>query len=77
MPKHLAIVYVDLPEEETSTMRPTKAEILGDNRYKLLPTDRYDPENEVWEFLPGSIVTCVKVRTDDGQTVLLAVKQVG
>jgi hypothetical protein len=76
MNKNLAVVYVDLPEEETPTMRPTNAEVLGDNRYRLLPTERYDPEDETWEFLPGSIVACERVKTDDGKWVLLAVKQV-
>lgn len=77
MKKDLAVVYVDLPEEETPTMRPTNAEVLGDNRYRLLPTERYDPENEVWEFLPGSVVACERVKTDDGEWVLLAVRRVG
>lgn len=72
----LITVYVDLADEGTPTMRPTKAEVLGDNRYRLLPIERYDPEVETWEFLPGSVVACERVRTDDGEWVLLAVKQV-
>ena len=55
-------VYVQLLEEGTDTMRPTQAMPLGGDSYKLLPTPSYDPEDEIWEFLPGSIVRCEKRR---------------
>lgn len=76
MERDIATVYVNLLDEGTPTIRPTSAEVLGDNRYKLLPTDWYDPEDETWEFLPGSIVTCERIRTEKGVSALLAVKQV-
>jgi hypothetical protein len=72
----IAVVYVELLNEGTSVMRPTNAEVLGDNRYRLLPTERYDPEVEEWEFLPESIVRCERVKTDNGAEVMLAVELV-
>lgn len=53
-------VYVELLEEGTDTWRPTQAVDLGNGAYKLLATPDYDPENEIWAFLPGSIVKCRK-----------------
>jgi hypothetical protein len=76
MEKQLIVVYVDLLDEATPTIRPTNAEVLGDNRYRLLPTERYDPEVEEWEFIPGAIVKCKEIRTDRGENVLLAVELV-
>ena len=40
----------------TECSRPTRALDLGNGLFKVLPTSRYDPEDEVWEFLPDSIV---------------------
>ncbi len=47
-------IYVVLLEEGTDTIRATEAIPLGNDRYELLPTAKYDPEDEVWEFPPGS-----------------------
>jgi hypothetical protein len=44
--------------------------------FKLLPTGNYDPNDEHWEFVPGSIVRAKEVRNVDG-TYLLAVAQKG
>ncbi len=68
-------VYIELLEEGTDTWRPTQAEVLGNDLYKLLPTADYDPEDEVWKFLPGTIVRCEEKETDDGEVVLLAVEK--
>lgn len=74
MKMKLAPVYVDLPDEATPTIRPTNAEVLGGNLYRLLPTKRYDPENEEWEFLPGTIVVCEMRMTGEGVRALIAVR---
>jgi hypothetical protein len=42
----------------------------------LLPTDNYDPNDEHWEFIPGSIVRAKEVRNLDG-TYLLAMAKEG
>lgn len=28
--------------------------------FRVLKTEKYDPEDEKWEFLPGSVVRCEK-----------------
>jgi hypothetical protein len=69
-------VYVPLLEEGTPTMRGTQAIIMGDGLYKLMPTPHYDPEDEIWEFLPGSVVRCVVV-VRNNENLLKAVEKVG
>jgi hypothetical protein len=66
-------VYVELLEEGVPTWRPTAAESLGKGRYRLLPTDIYDPEDETWQFLPGTVVACEERRLSDG-VYLVAVR---
>ena len=68
-------MYVELLGEGTPTWRPTSAESLGQGRYRLLPTDNYDPEDETWQFLPGTVVTCEKRRLSGG-VCLVAVRPV-
>lgn len=55
-------VYVKLLEEGSLAYRPTQAEEVEPGVYRLLPTEHYDPEDEVWEFLPGTVVRC-EIRT--------------
>lgn len=64
-------VYVELLDEGTTVLRPTQGEILGGDHYRLLPTPDYDPDDEHWEFLPGSIVRCNK-EVRDGEELLVA-----
>jgi hypothetical protein len=64
-------IYIPLLDEGIKVSRPTLAEEVGQGRYKVLPTDDYDPEDEVWEFPPGSIVTCIS-EVKDGETILTA-----
>jgi hypothetical protein len=59
-------VYVKLLDEATDVWRPVPAEALGQRRYRLLPTDKYDPEDETWEFLPGTDAVCEPRQLSDG-----------
>jgi hypothetical protein len=70
-------IYIPLLEEGTDTLRPTQAVPLGNNLYKILPTPNYDPEDEVWEFLPGSTVRCEKRANESVGELLRAVEKVG
>ena len=70
------VIYVSLLEEGTATMRPTEAIIVGEGLYKLLPTKDYDPEDEIWEFLPGTVVRCKEVKSAYKGFVLLAYEAV-
>jgi len=49
-------IFVKLLGQETKAWRPTLAEDVGEGLFKILPTPDYNPENENWEFPPGSTV---------------------
>jgi hypothetical protein len=68
------IIYIRLLDEGVPVARPTQAEIIGENLFRVLATEKYDPEDEVWEFIPGTIVRCEK-RSGDGKEALLAVQK--
>jgi len=65
-------IYVNLLEEGTPCSRPTQALVLENGLFKLLPTENYDPDDECWEFPPGSVVRALEV-CDDGKPHLLAI----
>lgn len=65
-------IYIRLLDEGTEVLRPTEAEELADGLFKVLPTPDYDPDDEHWEFRPGSIVQGAP-RKLEGETVLVAV----
>lgn len=68
-------VHVELLDEGTPTLRPVEAVPLGDDCYRLVPTPDYDPEDETWAFLPGTVVRCLRQDRSDGPA-LVAVKEV-
>jgi hypothetical protein len=65
-------IHIRLLHEGTECSRPTQALDLGNGLFKVLPTSNYDPEDEVWEFPPDSIVRS-QVRRAEGKEFLLAV----
>lgn len=65
------MVYVELLDEGTTCLRPTRAEPTDGTTYRLLATPDYDPEAEHWAFLPGAIVRCRRERWG-GDEVLVA-----
>ena len=67
-------IYVQLLEEGTPTARPTEALALGDGVYKILQPDDYDPDDEMWEFPPGSLVRCELMKEGWAKELFLAVK---
>jgi len=67
----MSTIYIRLLGEGTDVFRPTQAEELTAGRFKLLPTPDYDPDDERWEFIPGSIVRGVN-RTMEGKAVMVA-----
>ena len=48
-------VYVRLLDEGTKVSRLTEALDSGNGLFRILPCPGYDPEDESWEFPPGSI----------------------
>ena len=65
-------ISVRLLDEGTSVFRPTLALDLRDGLFRILPTSDYDPENETWEFVPGSIVRA-EMRASGSGEFLIAV----
>lgn len=68
------VIYIRLLNEGVDVVRPTYGEFIANNIFRVLPTENYDPEDEEWEFLPGSIVECKRKTSPDGKEALLAVK---
>lgn len=63
-------IYINLIDEGTKVARPTEGITFGNSIYKVLPTPDYDPENEHWEFPPGSIVRCVIENWSEGDILI-------
>ena len=60
MDTHTVRIYVNLLDEGSPVARPTQAVELFNGLYKVLPCPGYDPEDEKWEFPPGSVVRVEK-----------------
>ena len=66
-------IYIRLLQEGTEVARPTQAIEIGNGLFQILATPDYDPQDEEWEFLPGSVVRCEPRQAPQGE-YLLAVK---
>ena len=71
LPPAIVEIYVNLLDEGTRCARPTRGLTLGNGLFELLPTEGYNPEDEHWEFRPGTIVRGKETRRD-GEAYLLA-----
>ena len=67
-------VFVRLLDEGTDVWRPARADRLPGDSYRLHFPDNYNPEDEKWEFAPGSTVVC-ELKAEGGQEVLVATRQ--
>lgn len=67
-------IFVQLLDEGTDVYRPTEAVPLERGLYRLLPTPNYDPEDEKWEFPPGSVVRA-RWQVLGGKRVIVAVSE--
>ncbi len=63
-------IYVRLLDEGTDAFRPTLADRTSDGFYRLRPTEDYDSEDERWEFLPGQVVRCQRVKLHGGERLV-------
>jgi len=68
-------IFVYLKDEGTEVWRPTLGRKISHMVFELLATPDYDPEDETWEFVPGTVVECEE-RILNGASVLVAVRQV-
>jgi hypothetical protein len=75
MNRDLTTVYVMLVDEGVDVWRPVPATNLGNGQYQLLAPDDYDPDDESWEFPPGTTVECHPQMLSDG-VVLVATRVV-
>ena len=69
-------IYVALLDEGVNVWRPAPAVEIDPNTFVLLRPEDYDPEDETWEFPPGSVVIAENRRIRDGE-ILAAVRSVG
>jgi hypothetical protein len=65
-------IYVRLLDEGTDVFRPSSAIALGGDVYELLRPESYDPEDECWEFEPGSRVHALPRQGTDGEYLVAA-----
>lgn len=49
-------IYVELLDEGVETWVPARAKTLGNGLFEVLEPADYDPEDQAWEFTPGSKV---------------------
>lgn len=54
----MTTIYIRLLNEGTEVYRPVHSIEKGNHLFEVLGKDIYDPEDETWEFPPGSIVIC-------------------
>ncbi len=66
------IIYIQLLDEGTKVYRPVPARHIENNIYEVGGFEIYDPEDEVWEFIPGTHVL-VEKQNLDGENVLVAI----
>lgn len=66
-------IYIQLLNEGSIAYRPVPALQIENNIYKVLGFEIYDPEDEEWEFLPGSYVL-VEEQNKGGKRVLVAIQ---
>ena len=68
-------IYINLLNEGTDVRRPVFAVNIKNDIYKILEDNKYDKENEEWEFVPGDTVLCENQKRTDGD-MLVAVKKI-
>ena len=66
-------VYIRLLDEGSEAARSAEAVDLGNGLFRILSPPDYAPDDEHWEFPPGSIVRC-EPKNFEGMEYLLAVR---
>jgi hypothetical protein len=67
-------IYVRLLHEGTEAARLAEAVDIGAGLFRILSAPDYDPQDEEWAFLPGSVVRCEPRQDPTQGEYLLAVK---
>jgi hypothetical protein len=63
-----------LLNEGVDCWRPVKATKISESVYVIEGIENYDPDDEEWEFLPGSRVFVENHKFSSGATHLVAIK---
>lgn len=71
----ITTIYVRLLDEGIEVFRPVKASHVKEKLYRILD-EGFDPESEIWEFLPETIVQTELLENDKGGKFLAALKAV-
>lgn len=69
------IIYIRLLGEGTTVYRPVPAIELSENIFQLKGEEIFDPDDEEWEFLPGTKVR-VRQKEFDGENILVAFEEI-
>ncbi|HEX8521983.1 MAG TPA: hypothetical protein VF669_06980 [Tepidisphaeraceae bacterium] len=59
-------IDIALLDEDVNVWRPAPAWKIGPSTFIVLRPDDYDPEDEQWEFPPGSVVIGELRQTSEG-----------
>ena len=68
-------IYVNVLNEGVFVVRPADAIEISPNVYRILESNIYNPEDEDWEFLPGTTVEC-REELREGKKILVAKKEI-
>jgi len=63
-------IHIRLLDEGIDVWRPTQGLRVGPMTFKVLPTPGYDPEDEEWEFVPGTVVVCERRTLTEGRAMV-------
>ncbi len=63
-------IYIELLDEGSPVWRPTEGVDMGRGVFLVLPTDNYDPDDEIWAFPPGTYVICEKKTLSCGEVLV-------
>ncbi|MGQ0614113.1 MAG: hypothetical protein ACT4PV_10285 [Planctomycetaceae bacterium] len=63
-------IYIRLLDEGIDVWRPTQGLRVGPMTFKVLPTPKYNPEDENWEFVPGTVVVCERRTLSEGPALV-------
>ena len=58
-------VFMPLLDEGTDVWRPVRAQHVADDVYRIIG-DAPDPDDEVWQFVPGTLVRCREQKLSRG-----------
>ena len=70
LPSNKVRLYVCLLNEGATCARPTTGVFVARDVVRVDATENYDPEDEEWEFPPGSEVRLVAEMWSDGQILV-------